>query len=639
MGTIPPFRFYKGVFELKYKKKIYPLMAVVLVLVLSLPRVAYASDQEEIITYECVEGNYGAGTVEKMMTCTAFQIPNSMYDYVTNLMQDCPVDYKSYDYYLVTLAPNSPILRVFCFNSPSAICVTYPAEYEDGVSEDSDYSEKDYNLLVSSYESVVSKVSTASDYDDLYGQSQYIYLTEGTGTYLTRTGASSSWSISYQDDTFSYSGDSKSYLTLGGAIIDTNLPVYHGYEMNKNGWHGNKTINKAFEVASSCTNLNLSNKRYNGSGYVGGAASYDNTIGFDSFTIEKINHPDCLGGSGALLNWSLTPETLEKINQNWAVRMSFTVNYSICEVEENGLLADSTSFTTGNYYETFNVDINSFVKQNGNYMYSLDNAYENGIITDGKLSIFLMCMSSNSIEYNYNSSFVGSVLNNFTGDLGMVLDTSSNYFFDYIEIVAEVQLFNESENILSNSAGGHVELVNGRNSAWCNKVIEDGTGEILDEDSVVEGNNYYNVETELDSAGNTYYNYYYYDTTNNTVTPSINTGSDKLTLYFATPLTIEGVSSSGGGSSSSSSNATVGGSGDNVNITIEDDDYTDTALREDLADGFGLFDDSETELKADGYLQMAAGFFNNIDPGLGAIIAFGISSSVVIGILRTALRR
>lgn len=617
-------------------------MAVVLVLVLSLPRVAFASDQEEIITYECVEGNYGAGTVEKMMTCTAFQIPNSMYEYVTNLMQDCPVDYKSYDYYLVTLAPNSPIIRVFCFNSPSAICVTYPVEYEDGVSEDSDYSQKDYNLLVSSYEAVVSNVSTASDYDDLYGQSQYIYLTEGTGTYLTRSGASSSWSISYKDDTFSYSADSKSYLTLSGAIIDTNLPVYHGYEMNKNGWYSNKTINKAFEVASTCTNLNLSNRRYNGSGYVGGAASYAYDLTFDEFLVEKINHPDFLGGSGAYITYSMGQKLFDEVyaNPEWKLQLDFEISYSL-SVTYDGLLKQEVLggqkvLESGIVYYSQLLELDSYVVQDGKYLFDVGTVVYEDI--ENSNPVFAETLSQMMDEnYTFDDVLDASLIDCIINWSELFGTDDDKYAFDFIDIKVTGKMVNEENNIVSNSGFRTLELLTGKNSGYVNQYDSETESSVPGEST--SNGNFYDVAIETDSGGNTYYNYYYYDTTNNTVTPSINTGSNELTLYFATPLTIEGVSSSGGGSSSSSSNATVGGSGDNINITIEDDDYTDTALREDLADGFGLFDDSETELKADGYLQMAAGFFNNIDSGLGAIIVFGISSSVVIGILRTALRR
>ena len=103
-------------------------------------------------------------------------------------------------------------------------------------------------------------------------------------------------------------------------------------------------------------------------------------------------------------------------------------------------------------------------------------------------------------------------------------------------------------------------------------------------------------------------NYYYYDTTNNTVTPSIG-GQSTLNLIhtFANSLNVTGVSSSGGSSSSSS-----GGSGDVVDVTIEDDDYTDTALRDDIADGFGLLDNNGTEELDDGFLSVAAAFFESI---------------------------
>ena len=108
-------------------------------------------------------------------------------------------------------------------------------------------------------------------------------------------------------------------------------------------------------------------------------------------------------------------------------------------------------------------------------------------------------------------------------------------------------------------------------------------------------------------------------------------------LTFANPLQLQGVNID---NSSNSSSSGGGSSGYDIpELIIEDDDYTDVALREDLKDGFGLFDNSETDIKADGYLNMAAAFFNNIDPELQGILTFGISSVVVIGILRSVFRR
>lgn len=79
---------------------------------------------------------------------------------------------------------------------------------------------------------------------------------------------------------------------------------------------------------------------------------------------------------------------------------------------------------------------------------------------------------------------------------------------------------------------------------------------------------------------------------------------------------------------------------DDVDLTIYDDDYTDSALREDLKDGFGLIDNVDTPEKADGFLGLVADFYTNtLDKNFKDIIMFGISSVVAISIIRAVFRR
>lgn len=83
----------------------------------------------------------------------------------------------------------------------------------------------------------------------------------------------------------------------------------------------------------------------------------------------------------------------------------------------------------------------------------------------------------------------------------------------------------------------------------------------------------------------------------------------------------------------------LGGLSDNPNVTIQDDDLTDNGLREDLADGFGLFDDADTPEKYDGYISVVSDFYSGIDPHFKDLIMFGVSTTIGVAILRMIFKR
>lgn len=627
---------------MKYKRKLYSFVAVILVLVLSFPTVTNASENIKFTTYECVQDMFTEDTWQDLSIENAYCCPNDLYDTYAPFLESMPINLSSYNYYLVWAKGST--LNVIGIKS-SDYCFIYVGNYSYG-----DFLEvtnqQGYELLKSENASIESDISRG------YDIMSYSHLYFCTGTYeewcVNTTSSGNQWEQRYPTTEIDYVFDNnhKGYTFTGsGMLIATNFDVYSSYEY----WSKVPSQNEVFrstlanctadyiaEQTQNMTILNTSVKYYDGENINGGAAAYAYDLTFDEFLVEKINHPDLIGEVGAMINYSMGQDLFDEVygNPAWKLQLNFEITYSVTETDNGLFYGGGNRVEQGILYDSYSVDLDSYITQSGSFMYDFSNLSEQSNLFTYLLLTENVDSGNSILGGKLGQSILNAIDSNFNGSATIGLSSGKYYYVDYLYIKCKGQMFNENDNLFSNSAERTLNIVSGNSTGYVNKYDSETDSSVPGEST--SSGNYYDVAIETDSGGNTYYNYYYYDTTNNTVTPSINTGSNQLTLYFATPLTIEGVSSSGGGSSN---NTVLGGNGDNINITIEDDDYTDTALREDLKDGFGLFDDSETELKADGYLQMAASFFNNIDPGLGAILAFGISSSVVIGILRVALRR
>ncbi|MBE5952852.1 MAG: hypothetical protein E7257_01675 [Lachnospiraceae bacterium] len=217
---------------------------------------------------------------------------------------------------------------------------------------------------------------------------------------------------------------------------------------------------------------------------------------------------------------------------------------------------------------------------------------------------------------------------------------------------------------LQNNA--QIDLLNPSNTSYYSST-PDSQGNYTSNNDYEQGNGYYTTIVGKDGQGNPTYNYYYYDNSKHysyEISPDTDvdidtdipiggttgggsSGDSVVTILWGNALEVEGSidlnadfsgSGSGGGSGGSGGDSNVN-TGDDIEITIEDDDYTDSALREDLKDGFGLFDDSSTPEKGDGFLSVSASFFNSIDPSASDILMFSLSSVCVISILRSVFRR
>lgn len=630
----------------RVKKIAYSITAVIMVLVLSLPTVAKASSTVPVHTYESIKDTYTTGTWQDYSLEIIFGMTNGNYEYYRRGFENLPASLYSSKYYFMYVKGYN--LYVTYINTSDYGCLfAYDVAYDDDVNTDYSVS---LDRMIGIHSSYMDRL-TDSDSVSTYITSTLSACCSGTFTTYSLNCYSEDyeWECVLENEEISH-GPGKDSCVGGvmssAVLVATNMDLFSNYEFGMysgdNGSWRNQlnemTYDEVMEVVPNLTKLNQGLQYYDGENIVGGSPSWDNSLGFSSCTVEKINHPDALGGSGAYITWQMLPNTLERLTPDWKVRMNYTVSY-LFEEKSDGVMWDKLDVSENVFYQTIDFDIDSFVKQNGTYTYFLNNAFEQGLMPP-TFHLFAQYFSSGEgNDKDFGNSLLGSALMRVPGASDAILSLDGYYRFSYLDIMVEIQLFNESTNTYSNSCGGHVDLVSGQNTTWCNEVSEDNSGQNVNPDKNTSGNNYYNVVTETDSNGNTYQNYYYYDTTNNTVTPSINTsGTLNLVHTFANSLNITGISSCGSGGSGGSSSSLIG-SGDGVDITIEDDDYTDTALREDLRDGFGLLDNMNTDESSDGFLQLSAKFYEHLDGDLDDMLVFGMSSVIVIAILRMALRR
>lgn len=513
--------------------------------------------------------------------------------------------------------------------------------------------------------------NSGADYSNIFCESTGTYdsfwfyypASHGAGS-LTKQGASIS-----TDFTKTVSGlysFTNSTLKIESTCLFSTMPVYHYREARRGycpdnidrcyGWFNNGMSSTGYDLIKQYCVTDYSKLAY---GYDGeGYSSYDatapsytanNELCFDTFLVEKINHPDMLGGTGARVQYSYGDKLFEAIqnDNDYTMKMHYDVVITYRLVEyENGLLVNSSDSYVDVIYDEVEEDIEFRTVQDGVYLYDVGSVFNEELYNTNPFAYYILNYYGQSDGYGYGTVIavdkLAGMLDISTDELieflGSGFDGATQICIEYFDVAITGRVYDYSDStIMSNSGWGHTEFISGQNSSYVNTYNSE-TGE-SEQGVVTSGNNYYNVVTETDSGGNTYYNYYYYDTTNNTVTPSVGTVANTLMLTFANPLQLQGVNIDNS-SNSSSSGGSSGGSGYDIpELIIEDDDYTDVALREDLKDGFGLFDNSETDIKADGYLNMASAFFNNIDPELQGILTFGISSVVVIGILRSVFRR
>ena len=631
----------------RVKKIVYSITAAIMVLVLSLPTVAKASSTVPVHTYESIKDTYTSGTWQDYSLEIIFGMTNGNYEYYRRGFENLPASLDSSKYYFMYVKGYN--FYITYINTSDYGCLfAYDVYYDDDVNTDYSVSLDRMIGIHSSY------MDRLSDSDSI---STYIISTLSaccSGTFTTYSlncySEDYDWECMIENEEISQ-GPGKDSIVGGVAfsavLVATNMDLFSNYEFGMysgdNGIWRNQlnemTYDEVMEVVPNLTNLNQGLKYYDGENIVGGAPNFDNSLCFDTYLVELVNDPRLTGEKGVRLKYSMGEKLFDTVygNPQWQLEMDFTITYSLAEYDNGFFSGGGVTIYDDVITMTLYSELDSYITQDGSYIFDFSK------MNDSDKLLYYLFLTENVDKSNsilggkLGQSIIDAIDGKLANSASIGLSADKYYQPNYFDVACEIRMINDDLGIKSNSSWGHVNLKTYENNSYCNQYDEE-TGE-SSPGSTNSGSNYYNVVTETDNDGNTYQNYYYYDTTNNTVTPSINTsGTLNLVHTFANSLNITGISSGGSGGSGGSSSSLIG-SGDGVDITIEDDDYTDTALREDLRDGFGLLDNMNTDESSDGFLQLSAKFYEHLDGDLDDMLVFGMSSVIVIAILLMALRR
>ena len=631
----------------RVKKIVYSITAAIMVLVLSLPTVAKASSTVPVHTYESIKDTYTSGTWQDYSLEIIFGMTNGNYEYYRRGFENLPASLDSSKYYFMYVKGYN--FYITYINTSDYGCLfAYDVYYDDDVNTDYSVSLDRMIGIHSSY------MDRLSDSDSI---STYIISTLSaccSGTFTTYSlncySEDYDWECMIENEEISQ-GPGKDSIVGGVAfsavLVATNMDLFSNYEFGMysgdNGIWRNQlnemTYDEVMEVVPNLTNLNQGLKYYDGENIVGGAPNFDNSLCFDTYLVELVNDPRLTGEKGVRLKYSMGEKLFDTVygNPQWQLEMDFTITYSLAEYDNGFFSGGGVTIYDDVITMTLYSELDSYITQDGSYIFDFSK------MNDSDKLLYYLFLTENVDKSNsilggkLGQSIIDAIDGKLANSASIGLSADKYYQPNYFDVACEIRMINDDLGIKSNSSWGHVNLKTYENNSYCNQYDEE-TGE-SSPGSTNSGSNYYNVVTETDNDGNTYQNYYYYDTTNNNVTTSLNTsGTLNLVHTFANSLNITGISSGGSGGSGGSSSSLIG-SGDGVDITIEDDDYTDTALREDLRDGFGLLDNMNTDESSDGFLQLSAKFYEHLDGDLDDMLVFGMSSVIVIAILRMALRR
>ena len=631
----------------RVKKIAYSITAAIMVLVLSLPTVAKASSTVPVHTYESIKDTYTSGTWQDYSLEIIFGMTNGNYEYYRRGFENLPALLDSSKYYFMYVEGYN--LYVTYINTSDYGCLfAYDVSYDDDVNTDYSVS---LDRMIGIHSSYMDRLSD-SDSVSTYITSTLSACCSGTFTTysLNCYREDYDWECIFENEEISHGPGKDS--NVGGVmssavLVATNMDLFSNYEFGMysgdNGTWRNQlnemTYDEVMEVVPNLTNLNQGLKYYDGENIVGGAPNFDNSLCFDTYLVELVNDPRLTGEKGVRLKYSMGEKLFDTVygNPQWQLEMDFTITYSLAEYDNGFFSGGGVTIYDDVITMTLYSELDSYITQDGSYIFDFSK------MNDSDKLLYYLFLTENVDKSNsilggkLGQSIIDAIDGKLANSASIGLSADKYYQPNYFDVACEIRMINDDLGIKSNSSWGHVNLKTYENNSYCNQYDEE-TGE-SSPGSTNSGSNYYNVVTETDNDGNTYQNYYYYDTTNNTVTPSINTsGTLNLVHTFANSLNITGISSGGSGGSGGSSSSLVG-SGDGVDITIEDDDYTDAALREDLRDGFGLLDNMNTDESSDGFLQLSAKFYEHLDGDLDDMLVFGMSSVIVIAILRMALRR
>ena len=358
--------------------------------------------------------------------------------------------------------------------------------------------------------------------------------------------------------------------------------------------------------------------------------SDDDTLGFTQFEMHRTVSPYIAGGTGGIVYYDFPDGVFDEPGRIWKIH--FDVSYNIIVQWGNFSLVNSVSeYESDTHGFSIEIPVSS---SSGQYTFDFIQLCNQFGYPSGISGALLKCIGNYSDEttgyvFQWTSRIGYKLITSFLPDIAPEYDTTVHYTCKTLEL--NVSAYITDGNVKSKTSYGYVDLLTGDNQSMSVPGNDSETGE---ENEPQENSNTPDVEPTVDPDGNvTYVVVQDDDDDGDTI---VNMPSE-LVLKFANSLNITGIGTSGGSSSSSSSGG--GSGGNNYDLTIEDDDYTDSALREDLSDGFGLLDDLSTDEKGDGYLGFVADFYSTLDGNMRDIIMFGVSSTVVIALIRQFLKR
>jgi hypothetical protein len=400
-----------------------------------------------------------------------------------------------------------------------------------------------------------------------------------------------------------------------------------------------------YNLISSGKLLNLN------SGYDGYKFSiYDSSITSQDllFTMCGSDDANYLTNYGLVENYQFSSTAWNKLSDGKPqLSVSYRMQMRVREVNSNTVYP---LITVRSGYRNYDVNQSGAIKVDLKDLFSTAKIMTDGLDADVNelYTAINSCLSGASIEHYRVTSLSNSGTVGVNGEVitfgSTITETKENevrtFEFDYFTVQATAT--GKSTSYTTADRTALVDLVKGKNESYSNSGVTSDS-QSIDASSYISNTNYYTYNSADD-------NYSYYNST----TGETKTVSSPSDITFGD--IVVNVDASGGGGSSgnvtqnNNNSVTVpdninvnlnisasDGSGDNV--IIEDDDLTDSGLRDDLKDGFGLLDDTNTAEKNDGFIAMISDFYSGIDSKFKTIIMFGVSTSVGIAVLRMIFKR
>jgi hypothetical protein len=633
-------------------KRVVSILAALCVMVLSFPVVSFASySEEDLYAYDV--SRYADVKSEVLQ------------HFRNNYLDDIICDYSSLMERFLSVVNNA--------SSHNYFVVFYMRDYDNFFYFSSD---------------VPFSISLVSYSTDTYNSSQYYAMFDG---YSSKP----SYYMNYQND---HGGgyvnmyDFKGYIKNvgGGKLSDThsfsmvyvsdNVPVYdlsqyQRLKYNKYSVYADDNTffnygdnvdivddaaklftdvdDKLLEFWGEYTNCNIRFSSFADSDTSYNNSQYDSTLAMSSFNLTGVYNPDYATNYGMMLTYGFPASTWSAISDGAKLNVDYTIKFRVTEQNSN-TVGSLQSFTVNKKYDisnssgSFEVDLFGLIAS----------ALSSGSVSLTDLSTYLPMMqalSGQSVDGWEITSRCGSPTSaafklgnlsfKFTSNVGSS-ETSSEVVKTYVfsTFYVSADAYGMNTNKTTQHRNHSVDLVKGENTSYA-YYGDSSDSLVMDSSSVVTNTDY----LTYDSSSKTYS---YYNSDSNDTTYNLTIDNLALTLDYSSNVSGSGVGSSGSFGSVVQNNnvslpdkiylfiqSTGAGSSDDIDVTIEDDDLTDTGLRTDLSDGYGLIDDASTPEKNDGYISMIADVFSGLDDDFAGLVMFGVSTTIGIAILRMIFKR